>query len=93
MAVSKIKPNKNGDTFGERAMAKIVSLGLTQMDVAQRLGVTQTQISRLINGGHQPGFGQIMLWAIALECSPHDLIPAVVPQSYQEQLSQRLDQI
>lgn len=92
MAVSKVKPNKDGDTFGERAMARIVELGLTQQEVSQRLGVTQTQVSRLINATHLPGFEQIMFWSIVLECSPHDLIPPVVPQLYQDKLAQRLDQ-
>lgn len=62
-------------TFADALRAAKEAAGLTQMQLSQRSGVSQAQISDLLNGRFDPKLSTIMALAEALGVSPHALIP------------------
>lgn len=61
--------------FCERVKARRKELGLTQVQMAERLGMTQSGYAQIEMGRYEPGLNQMVRVAIALESSLHDLIP------------------
>lgn len=47
--------------------------GMTQQEVARKIGVGQNTISRWINNVCEPGASDIYLLAALFDCSPNDL--------------------
>lgn len=62
-------------TFATLARARMHALGLTQQQLADRMGILQPNIGKYLSGRHQPGLDLILRWAQALECSPRELVP------------------
>lgn len=60
---------------GEVAVRR-VERGLSQRELAQRVGTTQSAIARLESGGRPPRIDTLLRIADALECDLHvDLVP------------------
>ncbi|MBA3788758.1 MAG: helix-turn-helix transcriptional regulator [Actinobacteria bacterium] len=56
--------------------ARRVERGLSQRELAQRVGTTQSAIARLESGGRPPRIDTLLRIADALDCDLHvDLIP------------------
>ena len=56
--------------------ARRVASGLSQRELAQRVGTTQSAIARLESGGRPPRIDTLLRIADALECDLHvDLVP------------------
>lgn len=74
-------------TFAELARTRMKELGLTQQKLADRMGQLQPNVGKYLTNKHQPSLDTIMKWALALECSPRDLVPAQVPPSEPQEAS------
>jgi transcriptional regulator with XRE-family HTH domain len=55
-------------TMGEIARARRVELGLTQQEVADRLGVKQPTVAAFERGGVSPNLESLRRYADALNC-------------------------
>jgi transcriptional regulator with XRE-family HTH domain len=64
--------------FCERVKARRKELGLTQVQMAERLGVTQPTYAGFESGRFDPGLKTIYRIADALETTVHDLMPVSV---------------
>lgn len=64
--------------FCERVKARRKELGLTQVQMAERLGMTQPSYAAIESGKAAPGFHQLYRLASALETAVHDLLPVSV---------------
>jgi len=75
-----------GMDIGEKIRARRQQLGLSQGDVAARLGVAQPRLSKWENGEGEPGPSQIHSLAIALKVSVEYLCDpvATVPYGHRE---------
>lgn len=63
--------------FCSRIKARRKDLGLTQLQVANSLGVTQPTYAELEAGRKEPRLGTLYKVAIALEVDVHDLLPQI----------------
>ncbi len=62
-------------TVGERIKNKRIELGLTQMELAQKMGYsTKSAICNIEKAGNNITSDRIKRFAAALECSPADLM-------------------
>ena len=61
--------------FCNRVKARRKELGLTQVDMAARMKISQPAYNAIELGRSDPTLGQILKVSKALETSPHDLIP------------------
>ena len=62
--------------IAEAVAARRVARGLSQRELAQRVGTTQSAIARLESGGRPPRIDTLLRIADALDCDLHvDLIP------------------
>jgi ribosome-binding protein aMBF1 (putative translation factor) len=52
---------------GEMIEARL-AVGLTQADIAARMGTSQSVIARMENGRHMPTFGMVARYAAAVDC-------------------------
>lgn len=52
----------------EQARKIRMELGITQQDVAERMGIAQTAVSRLEIGAHSPSLDMVERYAEALGC-------------------------
>lgn len=52
-----------------------IARGLTQAQLAERIGCPQASVSRWERGVSQPGMRYILRLSQALNCSPNDLVP------------------
>lgn len=59
--------------IGSIIAAKRKEKGLTQTELAERMGVNQIQVSRWENGKHLPTLEQFVVIADALNCSLDEL--------------------
>jgi transcriptional regulator with XRE-family HTH domain len=70
--------------IGDRMRKALQKSGMTSLDMAEYLGVSQASVSNWINNRHEPTKQTVMLWAlktgipfewIATGCTPRDLNP------------------
>lgn len=64
--------------FCERVKSRRKELGLTQVQMAERLGIDQSMYTRIESGKNAPGFILLYRLAAALETTPQDLMPVPV---------------
>lgn len=64
--------------FCERVKARRKELGLTQVQMAERLGMTQPAYAHIEYGRRAPGLRTVYRVAEALETTVHDLLPVAV---------------
>lgn len=60
--------------FAMQILARREALGLTQRQLAEELGLEQTQISAYERGAREPRAGRILLFAKALNLDPNTLL-------------------
>jgi transcriptional regulator with XRE-family HTH domain len=76
-------PMQNDDeiaSLGRRLMERRQRLGLSQADVAQRLGIGSNEsLSRYERGEREPRYSTLLKLADALECEPAALLPGGKP--------------
>jgi transcriptional regulator with XRE-family HTH domain len=68
-------------TLGERIKSARKKAGLSQKDLANRMGVTQSNISQYENGYKSPGYETLERFASAIGCGISDLLPGEVTAS------------
>ncbi|QDV26714.1 helix-turn-helix transcriptional regulator [Aureliella helgolandensis] len=68
--------------FCERVKARRQELGLTQVEMAERLGLTQSTYASIERGRYEPGLNQIYRVAAALETNIHELLPVAVKSEF-----------
>ncbi len=64
----------SGEVMGERLRELRQKRGLTQIDLAERMGMPQGRISEIERGLHVPNLDTILRLAAALECKPSAVI-------------------
>jgi transcriptional regulator with XRE-family HTH domain len=64
-------------TPGARLRAARLGAGLTQVQLADRLGVCQSRITDVERGRHAPSLNWLLRAAAALGIDPHELEPAL----------------
>ena len=64
--VAVVVPNEDG--IVNRLRKARVKAGITQQDVAERMGIAQTAVSRLEIGAHSPSLDMVERYAEALGC-------------------------
>lgn len=64
--------------FCERVKARRKELGLTQVQMAERMGMTQPAYAAIEVGTRAPGFHQLYRLAAALNSNVQDLLPVPV---------------
>lgn len=72
---------KNPD-FAKNLTFRMNSLAVSQVELAARTGLSQSQISNYMAGNYGPSKASVRKLAIALKCEPEDLLgePDVTPQ-------------
>ena len=60
--------------FVSNVRERMAELGLSQKDVAERLGVTQSYVSQILSGHRRPGLDSLEEFAEVLGIKPEDLI-------------------
>ena len=63
-----------GELLGDHVRELRQKRGLTQTDLAQRLGVPQSRISEIESGTRVPNLVTLLRLAAALECKPSTLL-------------------
>lgn len=77
--MSEVATSEEHAEFCERVKARRKELGLTQAELAKRLGMTQPSYAQIEMGRFDPGlFKQVYRLAAALETTVHDLLPVLV---------------
>lgn len=74
--MSEVATSEEHAEFCERVKARRKELGLTQVDVAERLGMKQGSYAQIEIGISAPGFHLLYRLASALEISVHELMPS-----------------
>lgn len=62
--------------IGTTIKARREKLGITQRELAARMRISETYVSRLERGMHYPGMVQLRRLSEALDVSIDDLVPA-----------------
>ena len=62
------------DRWGERLRARAKELGLTDADVARRLGITQGRYSTYVNMTREPDFATFSRMCKALQTTPDEVL-------------------
>ena len=62
-------------TVGDMIARQRRAVGLTQQELAQRVGVSRPQIANIESGRHDPPISRLRDFAAALGCSMKDLVP------------------
>lgn len=73
MSPSKTPCDKDARDFGANIAARRRKLGLSQMQVAEMVDMTQESLSRIESGLATPKFQRLRAFADALQCSVADL--------------------
>jgi DNA-binding XRE family transcriptional regulator len=63
-----------GELLGERVRELRQKHGLTQVDLAERLGVPQSRVSEIESGSRVPNLITMLRLAAALDCKPTALL-------------------
>ncbi|MDR0976081.1 MAG: helix-turn-helix domain-containing protein [Christensenellaceae bacterium] len=64
----------NGETFAERLRYIIAELKLTQSQLAEIVGIRQSQVSNLLNGVSEPNYRTLKQLKEKLRLSAEDLL-------------------
>jgi putative transcriptional regulator len=75
--MSEVATSEEHAEFCERVKARRKELGLTQVEVAKLLGMTQASYAAIESGKREPGLNQVFRVATALETTVHDLLPVL----------------
>ena len=59
---------------GERLRARAQELGLSDAEVARRLGLAQSRYSNYVNGTREPDFGTFVRICIELNVTPNSIL-------------------
>ena len=70
------KDERGMEAVGENIRRRRQELGLSQDDLADRLGSKRTVVSQYENAGHEMGICTFLQYAAALESPPAALLPA-----------------
>ncbi len=76
--MSEVATSEEHAEFCERVKARRKELGFTQVELAERLGISQPSYAEIETGRREPGIRQIYRVAVALETTVHELLPDVV---------------
>jgi len=60
--------------FSENVRELMAERGWTQLDLAEKLGVTQSYVSQILRGHRRPGLDSLELFAKAFRIKPSELI-------------------
>jgi transcriptional regulator with XRE-family HTH domain len=66
--------------IGARLRALRLRAGLTQVELAQRIGCTHQQLQKYETGANRLAAGRLMRLAEALDCSPAELLESEAPK-------------
>lgn len=66
-----------GEVFGARVREIRQKLGITQVELGERLGFPQNRVSEIENGSRSPTLVTILRLAIALQCKPSALLTSL----------------
>lgn len=69
------------ETFGDRLQARLAAAGLSQVELAARLGVTKARAGELARAAEPPKLGTVIRLAEALGCAAADLDPRIAGAS------------
>lgn len=61
-------------TFSSNLECLLISIGMTQYELAQRSGLTQAAVSQLISGDREPMVSTLLRICAALKTTPNDLL-------------------
>lgn len=67
-------PSKLQLTFGERVKSRRTILGMTQVDLAEKIGIHRPDLSDIENGKHSPTLETVEKVAKALGVPPSSLV-------------------
>ncbi len=70
--------------FCERVRKRRKELGLTQTEMAERLGMTQPSYAQIEQGRREPGLAALYRVAAALQVSIHELLPEAITSEKEE---------
>ena len=77
--------------IGERLQARAKELGLSDAEVARRLGLAQARYSNYVNGNREPDLATFGRICRALSITPNELLGFEVAASHQADLRVRID--
>lgn len=75
--MSEVATSEEHAEFCERIKARRKELGLTQTQIADRLGIKQSPYAQIESGAFAPGFHVLYRLADALETTVHELLPVL----------------
>lgn len=64
------------ELFRANVRNRLDAIGISQADLAKRLGVTRSFVSQMLSGHRRPGLDTLQTFADALDCKPADLLGA-----------------
>lgn len=62
-------------TVGDLIAMRRRALGLSQLELAEKVGISRSQIANIEGGRHDPPVSRLRDFAAALECSMKDIVP------------------
>jgi transcriptional regulator with XRE-family HTH domain len=74
-SMSKTGKRPLASIFGSIISEKRILLGMSQEDLAEKVGITQVALSRMEKGLISPRFERLQSFAVALGCSVSELFP------------------
>lgn len=75
------------NTWNERLIARMRELGLRQVDIRKRVGVSNYTVSAWVHGEHEPTGEHLVKLCRAIHCRPQWLIDGETPMTYEERVS------
>jgi transcriptional regulator with XRE-family HTH domain len=67
--------------FRRNVTRRMEELGINQVDLAEKLGVTKASVNHVLTGYRHPGLKTLDSFARVLRCEPADLLAKKIPQS------------
>jgi transcriptional regulator with XRE-family HTH domain len=71
---TQVSPDELTATFGANVRARRLQLGLTQAELAERLGTFDSHVSAIESGSKSIRLPNVAVWAEALETTPAALL-------------------
>ena len=68
-----------GTTFSERLRLLLAERGMTQLELAAKVGVTRAAMSRYVSGEREPRFATLLRIAEVLEVHTAELLDSAAP--------------